>query len=203
MAGINIGIAGYMGSGKSTCAGFFSQYDATVINADTVAKEMMDSETAIRKRLRKLFGDTIFNNNTIDYTTLGVFAFESLDTLRQLNAIVHPPLLERLQSICTDSNDALCVCDAALISYWGIEDWFDTLLWVHASRDIRLKRLQRKGTLSTDELVKRIDLQETLFKEPEKGPWIRLLNESTPENFVGEIKTKSTLNFSSYPFKEG
>jgi len=198
MTRINIGIAGYMGSGKSTCVSYLSQWGGVVVDADSVAKEMMNSDAKIRNTLVEHFGPEILSDEAINYTALGSIVFSSLANLKQLNAIVHPPLLNRLQKMITNIKAPLGICDAALIPYWKKEEWFDVLLWIHASREIRFERLLQKGGISSGDLKSRIVLQETLFDKPTGGLWVSVSNEGTREEFKKEIAKNSSLDFTSF-----
>ncbi len=202
MTRINIGIAGYMGSGKSTCVSYLSQCGGVVVDADAIAKEMMNSDAEIKSKLVEHFGTGILSDGTINYTVLGSIAFSSLENLTRLNAIVHPPLLKRLHSIITSKEAPLGICDAALIPYWRIEEWFDVLLWIHASREIRFERLLQKGEVSSEDLKNRIVLQETLFSKPTAGLWVSVSNEGTREEFEKEIAGNSSLDCTSFSFSK-
>lgn len=183
MAPIKIGVAGYMGSGKSTCAGYLSQRGGTVIDADSFAKDVMNSSPTIKKNLSESFGNGVVSEGGILFNVLGKAVFNSLQNLKKLNSIVHPPLLKRLHSKITEYDNKLCILDAALIPYWNIEEWFDTLYWIQASEVTRLKRLTGKTTITPDELKKRLTLQEELFNEPSGGKWITISNEGTISEF--------------------
>lgn len=202
MARINIGIAGYMGSGKSTCVTYLSQGEGVVVDADAIAKEMMNSDAEIKSKLVEHFGIGILSDETINYTVLGNIAFSSLENLTRLNAIVHPQLLKRLQSIITNIKAPLVICDAALIPYWRIEEWFDVLLWIHASREIRFERLLQKGGISSEDLKSRIVFQEALFSTPTAARWISISNEGTREEFEKEIAGNSFFDCTPFSFSK-
>jgi dephospho-CoA kinase len=91
MAPHRIGVAGYMGSGKSTCAAYLSRESGSVIDADSLAKDMMNSSPAIKKRLSESFGNGVVVESRIQFDFLGGVVFSSLQNLKELNSIVHPP----------------------------------------------------------------------------------------------------------------
>ncbi len=190
---ISIGIAGYMGSGKSTCARHVSCYDGIVIEADSVAKKMMNTNSAIKKKITEAFGAGIISDNNIHFTILGGIVFRSLENILLLNRIVHPPLLDHLKKSFAELNGQLRILDAALISYWRIEEWFDILLWIHAPLEVRLKRLLEKSELSQDELIVRMNLQQELFSEPIGGKWKIISNAGSLKEFKEAIKKNVSL----------
>ncbi len=197
MSRINLGIAGYMGSGKSVCAGYLSRFGGSLIEADAVAKEVMNTDTEIKDRLIAHFGGDIVRDDAIQYTVLGTVAFQSMANLLQLNAIVHPPLLLSLQKVLAETQGQLCIIDAALIPLWHIEDWFDGLLWIDAPAGLRAKRVLKKGVLGEAELQNRMTLQEGLFSEPKGKNWITVKNSGTKSEFETAITETMSDNFSS------
>jgi dephospho-CoA kinase len=191
VAPIKVGIAGYMGCGKSTGARILARTNGTVIDADLVAKDLMNRDDAIRKGLIGSFGEAVIKEKGILFDALGEVAFRSFKSLLTLNGIVHPKLLELLNKEISGCGARVCILDAALISYWQIEHWFDVLYWIQASEDIRLKRLIQKAALAAETVKKRMQLQQKLFTEPKKGKWNILLNEGTLKEFEEEIEKNS------------
>ena len=180
-----IGIAGYAGSGKTILTKFIAEkYGADVIDVDSYAKDLMVSTLEIKQKLKQSFGDAVVVNNLIDFKKLGDLSFSSLDNLKRLNAIVHPPLLKSLKSLLPTLTNSIIVLDAALISYWRIESWFDSLVWVEANRDIRLKRLLERTGLSRSIVENRVIIQEMLFDEPVDGAYCILNNESNQNSLI-------------------
>jgi dephospho-CoA kinase len=186
-----IGIAGYMGSGKSTCAGFIAglagpEARVSIIDADGEAKRMMNRDESIRRRLATSFGATVIHDSAVGFGELGKAAFASVETIRRLNGIVHPPLVKHLQELVTGQR-VPCILDAALIPLWGIEDWFDRCLWVTASPQRRLERTRAKSGLSAEQIRARMSVQEALFGAPGGGSWIIVENEGSLDELRGRI----------------
>ena len=145
MKSIKIALAGYMGSGKTTCARFFADAGAMLINADLEAKALMESEPKILQELKAEFGDSILENDKISYSRLGSIVFGSVEPLLKLNSITHPPLLKKLKKLLSKEDSRIVVLDAALIPLWNIDSWFDFRIWVEASRQIRMNRILKKS----------------------------------------------------------
>ncbi len=184
-----IGIAGYMGCGKSMCASFMQKLlDAYVIDADAVAKQLMQTEPEIRRMLVQSFGDSIFDKHQVDFSTLGKRVFSDEERLLRLNAIVHPFLLDRLWELVRENNDRVVVLDAALISYWRIEAMFDYLIWVDASESLRVKRLEQKTDLSIEQIRSRMQSQQSLFTIPRDKRWQVLENEQSPDDLREKVE---------------
>ena len=173
---IRIGIAGYMGAGKSTCARSFASDDALIIDADAEAKRIMAGSHHIQETLRAAFGEAaVGTDGRIHSDALGRAAFKSVDALLTLNGITHKPLVEYLNPTISQCQKSLCILDAALIPLLGIESWFDLCIWVDAPFETRLARLiAKRPDMDETELVKRMRLQEAIMSAPEGGDWTAL-----------------------------
>jgi dephospho-CoA kinase len=176
---MRVGVAGYMGAGKSECARLMGTGGQVVIDADAEAKELMNRDAEIRERLAAAFGDEVISETGVYFGALGRRAFESRRRLERLNEIVHPPLLEHLAALMREDVEHSRILDAALIPYWGIEHWFDRLVWVSCFGEIRKCRLERKTSLDRAAIEQRMALQEKLMPAPRAEPWIRVANEGS------------------------
>jgi dephospho-CoA kinase len=168
-----VGIAGYMGAGKSTCARSFESESALIIDADAEAKRLMERSRAIKDDLRSAFGEAVVGaGGGIDFAALGRAAFESIDALLTLNSVTHPPLAEHLDEVVSKCEKPLCIVDAALIPLLGIESWFDLCVWIDVPFETRLARLAAKRPdLGEAEIVRRMRMQEALMRAPTGGDW--------------------------------
>jgi dephospho-CoA kinase len=184
-----IGIAGYMGAGKSTAARFLQASACVVIDADREAKLLMSSDRRIRDSLMREFGPSITTGPEINFSVLGDLAFATVDGMKRLNACVHPLLLERLKRMFVADEARVRVLDAALIPMWGIESWFDALVWIRSSPQLRLQRLRSKSPLSEAVLRTRMSVQESFFREPSAGAWTIIDNEGTADGLKQAIET--------------
>jgi dephospho-CoA kinase len=184
-----IGVAGYMGSGKSTCARLLAESSSSlVIDADAVAKELMTEDKGLQARLVAAFGGSIGEGGGISSEALGRIVFAAKDELVKLNEIVHPSLVRRLDVLVHRNGRAHCILDAALIPLWGIERWFDVCLWVDASAACRLQRLKgRWRDIDKESLCARMRLQEEVMPAPDRSPWIRLENEGCVEELAAAV----------------
>jgi len=170
-----IGIAGYMGAGKSTCARSFMSCGAMVIDADAEAKAMMARSREVCDGLRRAFGESAVGAGGPRSDVLGRLAFESAESLRKLNAVTCPPLAKHIERLVRGCEKPLCVLDAALIPLFNIESWFDLCVWVEAPFDIRYSRLRAKlAGMGEPELSRRMRLQEEVMPAPADSRWAKI-----------------------------
>ncbi len=192
---LRIGIAGYMGAGKSTCARSLASENALIIDADAEAKRIMATNHDIQETLRAAFGEAaVDRDGRIHSDVLGQIAFESVDALLTLNGITHKPLVEYLGPAISGCPKPLCVLDAALIPLLGIESWFDLCVWVDAPFETRLARLvAKRPDVGEAKLVKRMRLQEAIMSAPVGGDWVTVRDEECREyivNLIDELRKR-------------
>lgn len=172
---MRIGIAGYMGVGKSTCALAFDSLNTAIIDADAEAKLLTRSDPKILLGLKDAFGESIVDDGEIRFSELGRKAFSSAGTLLTLNKVIHPPLVKHLERLVRNNEKQHCILDAALISLWHIESWFDLCVWVGLPFEIRLERLMAKRAgMEEEELRRRMRLQEEIMPVPQSNRWVKL-----------------------------
>ncbi len=169
-----IGITGGIGSGKTSVGTLFAQSGHIVLNADNLAKEIMEQNTDIQSKLLSTFGkESILQNGEIDFSFISsiVFAEGNTHLLNQLNEIVHPPLLERLfnDALKAAEQGAEIICiDIALLFEAGLEFGFDYIVGTVADQKIKIGRVQERTHLSEQDILRRmkhqIDDQELINK---------------------------------------
>ncbi len=154
-----IGIGGNIGSGKTTVANELRRYGAKVIDADQIGKTLLQPGTQQFKKLVATFGREILTKKgEIDRPALARLAFKSAASLKKLNAIMHPPLLQRLDEEIARIKEGLVVVDAALLFAWGLDKKVDIAVLVTAPDKIRIKRMVKLG-LGEEEVAQRLKLQ--------------------------------------------
>jgi dephospho-CoA kinase len=155
---LKVGLTGNAGSGKSTVARIWGERGVEVIDADELAREVVDTSPELRRRLALEFGDEILEPapgaqvGALKRQELARRAFASPERTRALNRLVHPPLIELLRRRLRDAGGTraragsrLVAADAALIFELGVEDLFDVIVLVMAPLDVRLERLRARG----------------------------------------------------------
>lgn len=158
-----IGLTGAPGAGKSLAAEYLKDGGAIILSGDDAGRDAVAGNPKILKRLVSAFGESILNKDgSLNRRLLGRMVFGDPAAREKLNGIIHPHLLKTLKTWIRQcqgrSPKKLIVVDAALIFEWGIADWFDHILVVTASRDLRIERMMGSG-LSKKEAADRISSQ--------------------------------------------
>jgi dephospho-CoA kinase len=151
---VKVGITGGIGSGKSTACKVFRTMGIPVFEADHTARQLMNSNTEIRKQLIQLFGAAVYlPNQTLDRKYLAGIVFNNPSLLAQLNEIVHPVVRSVFDEWCMNQQSPYILHEAAILFESGFYKLMDLSITVATNEDERIQRvMKRDGT--TFELVK-------------------------------------------------
>ena len=159
-----IGVTGPIASGKSAVTALLKEKGAHVIDADIIAREVVEPGRPAWTDIVEYFGESVLQpDQSIDRPELGRIVFGDAKQLSILNEIVHPRVMEevdsRLRELAgTNSPDAVVVIDVPLLIEVGMNKRCAHTVLVIADEDVRLERLLKKG-LSREEAESRVDAQ--------------------------------------------
>lgn len=148
---LRVALTGGLGSGKSTVAAIFRSLGAEVMEADAVARAMMEPGQPVYAQVVSAFGSGVVRSDgTLDRATLARMAFAE-DRIAELNAIVHPPVIAEQQrwmdSLEKEKPDVVAIYETALLfeagRAAGTRDWergFDRRILVTAPEPLRIAR---------------------------------------------------------------
>ncbi|MDD5135536.1 MAG: dephospho-CoA kinase [Phycisphaerae bacterium] len=170
-----IGLLGGVASGKSTVAAELAKLGCAVIDADVIAKQLLGDED-IKKQIRHTFGSEVFDDQgRIDKKKLAQKAFENTETVKAINAIIHPPVLLKIEELISRYQlqpvEAI-VLDVPLLAEVGWDTKCDKLIFIECDSRTRLKRAQKRGIFDENELKKRENFQISLDKKQKMANYI-------------------------------
>lgn len=169
-----IGLTGGIASGKSTVAKALGHLGALVINADTMAHEIMLPDTPAWADVVEHFGEQVLNEDrTINRTVLGRIVFNQPEQLTILNHIVHPRIMERFQKeldeISKNQPEAIVVMEVALLYESHMDRLCDEVWVVWVDRETQISRLMAREGISREDALKRIAAQMPLDEKAERA----------------------------------
>jgi dephospho-CoA kinase len=151
---ITVGLTGNVAGGKTVVADRWRDAGVAVIDADRLGHAVLTDDSEAQKALIEAFGTEIVEGDgSIDRVALGARAFRSPEATARLNAIVHPPLLERLDreiDATRREGHRVVVVDAALIFEFGIPEALDRIVLVTARSEVRAERRAQQRGLSPE-----------------------------------------------------
>ncbi|PZG46214.1 dephospho-CoA kinase [Spongiactinospora gelatinilytica] len=158
---LTVGLTGGIGSGKSEVARMLARRGAVVIDADQVAREVVEPGTEGLARVVAAFGEEVLTKDgALDRARLGSIVFADSAKLATLNGIVHPLVGARVAELrAVAPDDAIVVYDVPLLVENGLAPQYDSVIVVDASDEIRLERLVRIRGMSEADAKARIAAQ--------------------------------------------
>jgi dephospho-CoA kinase len=161
-----IGLTGGIASGKSLVANRLKQLGAVHVDADVLAREVVEPGTTGLAAIANQFGPSVISaDGTLDRQALGAIIFEDPDERERLNRIVHPAVWNRARELfeaagAADPN-AIVVYDVPLLveAMRGRTFDFDLIVVVNASTETRLQRLVELRSMTREEAGHRLNSQ--------------------------------------------
>ncbi len=168
-----VGLTGGIGAGKSTVARLLADRGAVVIDADAIAREVVEPGTPTLAKLVEQFGPSILRDDgSLDRPALAAVAFVDDDHRKQLEAITHPAIGEEfLRRVAEATAGAVVIHDVPLLveSKRGFE--YAAVIVVEAPLETRLDRLEERG-VPRDDARRRIELQATDEDRRKVATWV-------------------------------
>ena len=181
-----IGVMGGVGSGKSTVLNYLeNNYEADIIEADKVAKEVMLPGNDVYNEIVKTFPEVIVDNK-IDSKKLSEIVFNNKEQLEKLNSITHPGAVKEIVSRIKSSKNRIIVVESAILLGSGVEQYCDELWFVFCNRDTRIKRLIQTRGYSKEKCISVIESQPA-DEEYNKGADEFIDNSYSEENTREQI----------------
>ncbi|MCD4828117.1 MAG: dephospho-CoA kinase [Candidatus Cloacimonetes bacterium] len=182
-----IGLTGGIAAGKTTVASLLQQEGLRVVQADSVAHEALRREDVCLELARR-FGSGILRDGVVDRKRLGDIVFEDGTARHDLNAIVHPHVLRRLDEIVAASKDKVLLIEIPLLFESGLANRFDVTITVEADRDKRLSALMRRDGLDRHQAKARLQAQLDEDERIRRADRV-LRNPMTPDGLADEVKS--------------
>jgi dephospho-CoA kinase len=165
-----IGLTGNIGCGKSVVARMFEELGARVIDADLIARLVVEPGEPAWNEIVQTFGEAILNSDgTINRGKLGEIVFNDKEKREALNRISHPRIIERIKELIEEfrkENVEVVIVEAALIvEKGGMKPLINDLIVVTADEEAQIRRLIERNALSREEALSRIKSQMPLSEK--------------------------------------
>ena len=143
---IKVALTGGIGSGKSAAGDFFEDLGAVVVDADQLARDVIERGTDGFDELVATFGDEILTNGILDRRKLGQIVFSDSEARKTLEGIIHPRVAQAFEEIIEESpEDAVIIYQIPILVETKGQDRFDYVITVEASLENRIARLKNRG----------------------------------------------------------
>ncbi len=182
-----VGIGGNIGSGKTTVVNELKRFGARIIDADQIGWTLLRRTAPQYKKLVKTFGKKILSKSgQIDRKALAKKAFASKASVKKLNGIMHPAIVEHIRNDLARYKKGLVILDAALLFTVGLDKDVDVAILVTAPDRLKIKRLLSEAGMTRNEAKARLKLQE-----PDSKVWRRADFVLENKGSLAELKRKT------------
>ena len=149
---LRIGLTGGIGSGKSTVAARLVEHGAVLVDADRIAREVVEPGTDGLAAVAAAFGDGVLaEDGSLDRPALAAVVFGDAGQRARLDGIVHPLVRARAaELVAAAPQDAVVVQDVPLLVETGQAGSYDLVLVVRADEGTRVSRLVGRGLTAAD-----------------------------------------------------
>ena len=195
-----IGLAGGIGSGKSSVSGMLKNLGAIIIDADKLGHEVyLPGTEGLREVVLEFGEDILSSNGEIDRRILGNKVFGSPESMAKLNAIVWPRIKNKVTELIEENSQLgteVLVLDAAVLIEAGWTSVVDEVCVVTAPVDQIISRLESRNCITEEQAMSRINSQMTTEQRVEYADIVIENNDSLDElmSSVQHIWNKTLSN---------
>lgn len=180
-----LGLTGGIATGKSTASRFFESKGIPVIDADVIARNVLEPDQPAFKQVVDSFGPAVVTEEgLLDRKALGQLIFADEQKRKRLNEIVQGDIRKRIQlekNKLKKQEKPLVVLDVPLLYEADYEKEVDEVMVIYIDRSTQLKRLMKRDNISKDEAIDRIKAQDPIEEKAKKADTVIDNSESVEE----------------------
>ncbi|MGL4689464.1 MAG: dephospho-CoA kinase [Leuconostoc mesenteroides] len=174
---LTIGLTGGIATGKSTVSALLRQAGFPIVDADIVAREVVEPGTLTLEKIKLAFGPGIIDNGVLDRRKLGQIVFEDGAQLKKLNDIMQPAISSAMAdkiNFWRLQNVPILVLDVPLLFErdYDKNKSVDKIIVVTASKEIQLFRLENRDQLSNMEARNRVKAQLPMSQKIARADYV-------------------------------
>lgn len=154
-----IAVTGGIGSGKTIISKIFNCIGIPVYFSDSEAKRLMCSNSEIREKLQKEFGNNVYVNGQLQKNILAQIIFNNSESRKIVNQIVHPVVRKDFIEWTQNQNSDYCIMESALVFDSDLYSLFDAVVYVDSPIEIRIQRVMNRDNCSREDVLQRIKMQ--------------------------------------------
>lgn len=183
-----IGLTGGIASGKSTVSKYMASKNLPIVDADLIARQVVEPNTQGLRELVNEFGHGILNGEFLNRQALRDIAFHDVNALKKLNAILHPIIHDEIVKQLNDlkGKETLIVFDVPLLFENHLEHMVDEIWVVAVKKDTQIKRLMVRDACSKEQASAIIEKQMSLDEKLRKANEV-IWNEGTIDDLYKAI----------------
>lgn len=181
------GLTGGIATGKSTVAHMFTSFEIPIIDADILAREVVEPGEEAYEKIVETFGkDILKNDQTLNRKKLGKIIFSDEKKRKQLNQITHPIIrkeMQRQKDVYIQQGEKCVILDIPLLFENNLTKEVDYTVVVYTTKETQLKRLMKRDCLTEEEAKQRINAQMSIEKKRKRADCLIDNNGTKKETF--------------------
>ncbi|MBN2259565.1 MAG: dephospho-CoA kinase [Clostridiales bacterium] len=155
-----IGLTGNIASGKSTVSDYLKEKGFAVIDADKIAREVVEPGKVGLENIIEEFGDVILNEDgSLNRKKMSELVFNNQMEMKKLNSILHPLIRMEILERIDYEKDSIIFIDAALLYETHLDELVDQVWFVSVDKEIQLRRLMERDCIDEENARKRMASQ--------------------------------------------
>ena len=186
-----IGLTGSIASGKSTVANMMRDLGLPIVDADVVARDVVEPGTETLEKIVQQFGeDILLEDGHLNRPKLGDLIFHEPAKRKLLNDLMHPAIraeMLRQRDAYLAAGEKHVVMDIPLLFESKLQHFVERILVVSVKEEVQLRRLMERNTLSKEDALARIRSQLPV-SEKEKGAHAVIYNNESVEQTEEQLK---------------
>lgn len=162
----SVGLTGGIGSGKTLISKVFQSFGVPIFYTDTEAKKLYQDPIFLQQ-ISQTFGEEVVENNQLQNQKLANIVFNNPEALKQLNALIHPKVLELYTLWQSKQTTPYTILESAIIFESNWQNHFDCIINISTPIEIAIRRVQERDKLSRERITERINNQFPFEKREE------------------------------------
>lgn len=186
-----VGLTGGISSGKSTVSSYLKQLKIPVIDADEVARKVVEPNSQGAREIRKTFGSDVFEEDgSLNRQKLGSLIFSNAENRQKLDDLLQPlikiMILDEIEEY-RQKGENMIVLDLPLLFEKQYEKLCEEIIVVYIPKELQLERLMRRNQYTKQEALSRIDSQLSI-EEKRKRATVLLDNQGTIQQLYQQVE---------------
>lgn len=170
-----VGLTGGIATGKSTVSRMFADRGAKIVDADQIARLVVEPGTEGLRQVVEAFGERVLQGEELNRKVLGSIIFSDEKARLRLNQILHPLIRQemfRQTKLYKKSGAPVIIWDVPLLFESKLTDLVKKVIVVYVSEEVQLQRLQQRDELTKEEAIKRIRSQISIDKKKKLADYV-------------------------------
>ena len=190
---MRLGLTGSIATGKSTIATILLEKGAQLVDADRIARDIVQPGSPLLNEIALQFGEqVILPDGTLDRKALGQIIFENEARKKQLNELMHPAIRAEMKRQIAEyeamNPNGLIVVDVPLLYESNLVEWFDAVMLAYVPQRIQIQRLMARDGISEENAKKRVFSQIDIEQKKQRAD-IVINNSNTVDETRQQIDT--------------